>query len=92
MQWTRGRTWRTRFHRSASPTFWPAAVRSRIVAGLGIYGDLHAILGDSALADDWVRRPNADFGERSPLLRMLAGNVGDLVDVRRYVEAWRLGW
>ncbi len=59
---------------------------------IGIYGGLHAILGESPLADDWVRRPNADFGDAAPLDRMLAGNVGDLVDVSRYVEGWRVGW
>jgi uncharacterized protein (DUF2384 family) len=59
---------------------------------IGIYGGLHAILGESALADDWVWRPNADFGDAPPLDRMLAGNVADLVDVRRYVDAWRVGW
>jgi hypothetical protein len=38
-----------------------------------------------------VQQPNADFGEQSPLERMLAGNVRDLADVRRYVDAWRDG-
>lgn len=59
---------------------------------LGIYGGLHSILGESPLADEWIRRPNADFGGAPPLRRMLAGNVADLVDVRRYVDAWRIGW
>lgn len=57
---------------------------------IGIYSGLHAILGESPLADDWVRRPNADFDNAAPLDRMLAG-PGDLVDVHRYVEAWRDG-
>jgi hypothetical protein len=64
----------------------------RISYVLGIYGGLHAILGESPFADDWVRRPNDDFGGASPLERMLAGNVGDLAHVRRYVDAWRVGW
>ncbi len=64
----------------------------RISYVLGIYSVLHSILGESALANDWVRRPNADFGEAPPLKRMLAGNVGDLAEVRRYVDAWRVGW
>lgn len=64
----------------------------RISYLLGIYAGLHAILAESQLADDWIRRPNADFGGGSPLDRMLAGNVGDLADVRRYVDAWRVGW
>jgi hypothetical protein len=64
----------------------------RISYVLSIYGGLHAILGESPLADEWVRRPNADFGECPPLDRMLAGNVGDLAEVRRYVDTWRAGW
>jgi uncharacterized protein (DUF2384 family) len=64
----------------------------RISYVLGIYAGLHTILGESALADDWIRRPNEDFGDAAPLDRMLAGNVGDLADVRRYVDAWRIGW
>jgi len=59
---------------------------------LGIYSGLHALLAESPLADQWVHRPNADFGDAPPLARMLAGNVADLLDVRRYVDAWRLGW
>jgi hypothetical protein len=59
---------------------------------LGIFSGLHTILGDTPLADAWVRRPNADFGERTPLDRMLAGNVGDLAHVRAYVDRWAAGW
>ena len=64
----------------------------RISYVISIYGGLHAILGESPFADQWVRNRNADFGEDAPLQRMLAGNVGDLADVRRYVDAWRVGW
>jgi uncharacterized protein (DUF2384 family) len=60
----------------------------RISYILGIYSGLHAILGESVLADDWVRRPNTDFSGRAPIDVMLAGNVGDLFEVRRYVDAW----
>jgi hypothetical protein len=59
---------------------------------IGIYGGLHALLGESPLADEWVRRPNVDFGGAPPLRRMLAGNVSDLIAVRQYVDAWRQGW
>lgn len=64
----------------------------RVSYVLGIYGGLHAILGESPFADEWVRRPNGDFGEAPPLDRMLAGNVGDLAFVRSYIDAWRVGW
>jgi hypothetical protein len=41
-----------------------------------------------------VRRPNAasPFGGRSALERMLSGNVADLYEVRRYLDAQRGGW
>jgi hypothetical protein len=64
----------------------------RISYVLGIYSGLHGVLGGSPFADQWVRRPNADFGDAAPLDRMLAGNVADLLDVRRYVDRWRMGW
>ncbi|GAC1433621.1 MAG: MbcA/ParS/Xre antitoxin family protein [Candidatus Velthaea sp.] len=59
---------------------------------LGIYGGLHAILGESSFAEAWVREPNRDFGGQPPIRRMLAGNVADLLDVRRYIERWQTGW
>jgi hypothetical protein len=41
-----------------------------------------------------LRRPNsaAPFGGRSALERMLSGNVADLYEVRRYLDAERGGW
>jgi hypothetical protein len=61
---------------------------------LGIYKALQILLPDAAAADGWVRRPNAApmFGGRSALERMLAGNVGDLLAVRQYLDAMRGGW
>ncbi|HUY41024.1 MAG TPA: MbcA/ParS/Xre antitoxin family protein [Candidatus Dormibacteraeota bacterium] len=64
----------------------------RISYVLGIYNGLHAILDESPFADEWIHRENRDFGGRTPLQRMLAGNVGDLAFVRHYVDAWRAGW
>jgi Protein of unknown function (DUF2384) len=60
----------------------------RISYIIGIFGGLHRILGDTSLADDWVSRPNRDFGDGMPIARMLAGNVGDLFYVRSYVDRW----
>jgi uncharacterized protein (DUF2384 family) len=64
----------------------------RISYVLGIFNDLHRILGDVPFADEWVKRPNLDFGDDAPLNRMLAGNVGDLAFVRTYVDRWAEGW
>lgn len=60
---------------------------------LGIYKSLQILLPDAAAADAWVRRPNTapPFGGRSALDRMLAGNVGDLNFVRRYLDGVRGG-
>ena len=38
----------------------------RVSYVLGIYAGLHAILGESPFADEWVRRPNGDFGDTHP--------------------------
>jgi len=66
----------------------------RISYLLGIYKALQILLPDPAAADGWVRRQNAApmFGGRSALERMLAGNVGDLLTVRQYLDAMRGGW
>ena len=46
---------------------------------------------DAVAADAWVRKPNAAFGGSSALAVMLAGNVADLVRVRRWLDAARGG-
>ena len=60
---------------------------------LGIYKSLQMLLPDAAAADAWVRQPNGatPFGGRSALDRMLAGNLGDLNLVRRYLDGVRGG-
>jgi hypothetical protein len=78
----------------------PATVRlgrdtlERLSYILGIYKALQILLPNPAAADGWVRRKNAAavFGGRSALDRMLAGNVGDLLAVRQYLDAMRGGW
>lgn len=55
----------------------------------GIYKAVQLLFADPAQWKHWVRKPNSDFGGASALERMLAGRVVDLVDVRRYLDAWR---
>ncbi len=55
----------------------------------GIYKALQILFVNRKSWQDWVRRPNRDFGGESALTRMLAGRVIDLADVRRYLDAWR---
>jgi uncharacterized protein (DUF2384 family) len=61
----------------------------RISYVLGIYKALQILFPQHALADAWMRRPNRAFGDRSPLQHALGGNVTDLADVRRYLDAAR---
>lgn len=64
----------------------------RISCILGIYKSLQILLPDPAVADAWVHKANTAFAGRTALERMLAGNVGDLYAVRRYLDAARGGW
>jgi hypothetical protein len=69
----------------------PRDVLERLSYLLGIYKALQVLVPDEAAADEWVRQPNAaePFGGRSALDRMLSGNVADLYEVRRYLDAQR---
>lgn len=71
----------------------PKDTLERISNLLGIYKALQILFPDPAVADAWVRKPNAApmFAGRSALQRMLAGNVSDLNAVRRYLDAVRGG-
>lgn len=68
-------------------------VLERLSNLLGIYKSLQILLPDPVAADAWVRKPNTapEFGGRSALERMLAGNVSDLNLVRRYLDGVRGG-
>lgn len=72
----------------------PKDVLERLSYLLGIYKALQVLLPDESAADGWVRRPNEarPFGGRSALERMLSGQVADLYEVRRYLDAERGGW
>lgn len=69
-------------------------VLERLSYIFGIWKALQILLPDSGSADAWIRRPNAapPFAGRSALERMLSGNVSDLYEVRRYLDAERGGW
>lgn len=71
----------------------PRDTLERISYILGIYKALQILLPDPSAADEWVRRPNAapPFGGRTALQRMLSGQVADLYEVRRYLDAQRGG-
>jgi Antitoxin Xre/MbcA/ParS C-terminal toxin-binding domain/Antitoxin Xre-like helix-turn-helix domain len=71
----------------------PRDTLERLSNLLGIWKSLQILLPDPGAADAWLRKPNsaAEFGGRSALERMLAGNVSDLHDVRRYLDGVRGG-
>jgi len=58
----------------------------RISYILGVFSGLAKVYGDTENAYAWLRRPNEHFVGRTPLDRMLDGNVGDLAEVRMYVD------
>ena len=63
----------------------------RISYVLGIYKALQMLFPQRALSDDWMRRPNLAFGGSTPLQHALGGNMTDLADIRRYLDAARGG-
>jgi hypothetical protein len=69
----------------------PRDTLERLSLILGIYKSLQILLPDAAAADGWVRKGNAAFGGSTALAVMLGGNVGDLLRVRRWLDAARGG-
>jgi hypothetical protein len=71
----------------------PRDTLERLSNIVGIWKSLQILLPDPAAADAWLRKPNsaAAFGGGSALDRMLAGNVSDLYQVRRYLDGVRGG-
>lgn len=69
----------------------PRDTLERISYVLGIFKALQMLLPSGEAADAWLRKPNAAplFGGRSALDRLMSGNVADLYEVRRYLDAQR---
>lgn len=81
-----------RMYEEPSRASLPADVKERVANLIVIWEDLAALFGPGEVADGWVRRPNADFGDEPPLRRMTTGLMEDLIDVRRYLDLARQGW
>jgi hypothetical protein len=64
----------------------------RLGALLGIHKALRYMFTSPERGYEWVRRPNAVFGGRSALDRMLQGAPTDIAAVRAYLDAERGGW
>jgi antitoxin Xre/MbcA/ParS-like protein len=64
---------------------------TRLSLVLGIYKALHVLYPDAALADRWVKLPNANvlFSGRPALALMIDGGIDGLYQVRRLLDARR---
>lgn len=71
----------------------PRDTIERLSYVFGIYKALQILLPSAESADAWLRKPNTAplFGGASALERLLSGNVSDLYEVRRYLDAQRGG-
>lgn len=67
-------------------------LKARLSNLMGIHKALRLIFSDAERSYAWVRQPNEAFGDRSALDVMLAGDLTDLMRVRRYLDAERGGW
>ena len=67
----------------------PKDTLERISVLLGIYKAINILLPVRERAAGWVKRPNKAFGGESALDVMLKGQVDNLYQVRRYLDAWR---
>ncbi len=59
---------------------------------LGIHKALRLLFDDAARGYRWIHAANAAFGGKSALAVMLAGQITDLMRVRRYLDAQRGQW
>ena len=59
---------------------------------MGIHKALRHLFTEAERGYAWMSKPNAAFGGRSALDRMLAGAPSDLSAVRDYLDAERGGW
>jgi len=70
-----------------------AGTLERLSYIFGIYSALQVLFPVAERADAWIRKANTAplFGGDSALARMLGGQVADLFEVRRYLDAVRGG-
>lgn len=64
----------------------------RLADLMGIHKALRHLFTDRERGYAWLSRPNAAFGGKSALDRMLAGAPSDLSAIRSYLDAERGGW
>lgn len=67
----------------------PRDTLERISVLVGIYKAINILLPLRERAAGWIKRPNKAFGGESALDVMMKGQVDNLYQVRRYLDAWR---
>jgi hypothetical protein len=67
-------------------------LRARMGILMGIHKGLHYLFTDPARGYAWIRKPNEAFAGQSALDVMMRGEITDLIDLRRYLDAERGGW
>jgi len=70
----------------------PRATVWRLGDLMGIHKASRHLFAEPQRGYSWVSRPNAAFGGKSALERMLAGAPSDLSAVRNHLDAERGGW
>ncbi|MGO4574114.1 MbcA/ParS/Xre antitoxin family protein [Microvirga sp. 2TAF3] len=66
--------------------------KARLSNLMGIHKALRLIFREPQRGYAWIKAPNAAFASRSALDVMLAGELTDLMRVRRYLDAERGSW
>jgi len=66
--------------------------KARLSNLMGIHKALRLIFREPQRGYSWIKAPNAAFAGRSALDVMLAGDLTDLMRVRRYLDAERGSW
>ena len=66
--------------------------KARLSNLMGIYKALRLIFREPQRGYAWIKAPNTAFGGRAALEVMLAGELTDLMRVRRYLDAERGSW
>ncbi len=65
---------------------------TRLSLLMGIHKGLRYLFSDPQRGYDWVRKPNASFGGRTPVEIMGQGDIFSLARVRSWLDAERGGW
>lgn len=69
----------------------PRDLKARLSNLMGIHKALRIIFTDVDRAYGWIKRSNEAFGSASALEVMLAGELTDIMRVRRYLDSVRGG-